>query len=203
MNFWGAIPFVRIIIPFCSGILLYLLAGFHFPEWVVYGTALLTIILHAALNRRILRIYRFAPYAGFVFQATLFISANHLCYSSYDLNHDDHYIQLMDESDLAVVKVTEPISEKEKTLKAEVRLVALHYDGSWTRCEGKAILYLKKDTKAYTVNYGDFLLIQNRLSEIPLPKNPDEFNYRKYLSCKEVFASAFLNETNWLLLPES
>lgn len=47
------------------------------------------------------------------------------------------------------------------------------------------ILYLKKDKKAEEVQHGDRLVFNVRAQTIQPPKNPEEFNYKRYLGIKK------------------
>ena len=56
------------------------------------------------------------------------------------------------------------------------------------------ILYLKKDKKAEEVQHGDRFCLNVRAQTIQPPKNPEEFNYKRYLGIKNSFTRICNNE---------
>jgi competence protein ComEC len=65
------------------------------------------------------------------------------------------------------------------------------------KVSGRLMLYLQKDSLAASVKYGDYLLIENNFQEISDPKNPGEFNYRRFLSYSNIFHQAYRTSGQW------
>ncbi|MCD4696616.1 MAG: ComEC family competence protein, partial [Bacteroidales bacterium] len=65
---------------------------------------------------------------------------------------------------------------------------------------GKIMVYFEKGENAEKLNYGDLIVLNGRISEIPSPRNPGEFNYQRYLSNKGIYHSVFLKSENWGLI---
>lgn len=201
MNSWGRHPFVRIIVPFIGGILMYVLYQIHFPAAIVFLVAGITLLLHILLRFQLIRNYRVAPFAGLCLQFTILVIANHFCFLKADVNHPTHYLHFIETGDYAVVKLDEPQSEKEKTQKATASLISFNVNNHWLPSCGSVILYFAKDSIAHLLQPGDYVLVRNKFLKISPPKNPDEFDYRKFLAYRQVYASAFLSSSDWRKLP--
>lgn len=197
MNSWGRYPFVRIIVPFIAGILIYVLFQIHFPAVIVFIVLGVALLLHIFLRFRLFGIYTYAPYAGLWMQFTILVTANHFCFVKSDINDPAHYLRSIDTGDYAIVKLTEPPAEKEKSLKATASFISFRVNNQWLPACGRVILYFPKDSNAHLLQPGDYILIANKLFPIAPPKNPGEFDYRKFLAYKQVYASTFLSNGDW------
>ena len=81
----------------------------------------------------------------------------------------------------SVVELKEDIVAKAKSYKCEVEVVAVKSGDKWQNNEGKATLYLAKDTLAELLTYGDKLLVNGKWNTIEVPSNPAQFNYKNFL----------------------
>lgn len=86
-----------------------------------------------------------------------------------------------------LARVLEPPEEREKTVK-----VLLELD------DGKAMAYFEKTDKALELSYGDLIGFKVPLEKVEPPKNPMEFDYRKYLERRGVAWSVYLKNGDWL-----
>ena len=85
-----------------------------------------------------------------------------------------------------LARVLEPPEVRDKTVKVLLELE-----------NGKAMTYLQKDDQVPTLSYGDIVAFQVPLEEVAPPKNPDEFDYRKYLERKGVRWTVYLKTGDW------
>lgn len=68
-------------------------------------------------------------------------------------------------------------------------------------CEGKTVLlYFPPDSTVASLRAGDELLISARISLPLAPKNPDEFDYRKYLLRKGISGTGYVATDHWKFL---
>lgn len=88
---------------------------------------------------------------------------------------------------IALAKVCEPPSEKDKTIK-----VLLDQRGL------KVMAYFEKSDEAMNLNYGDLLAFSAPVEAIPPPKNPEEFDYRQYLERRGVKGRVYLKQGEWI-----
>ena len=77
------------------------------------------------------------------------------------------------------------------------------YDSSWKPAQGKAILYLQKDSLASKLFFGDRLMVQAEFSAPEKALNPDGFDYAAYLKRQGVGATSYISSDNWQLAGQS
>jgi competence protein ComEC len=65
----------------------------------------------------------------------------------------------------------------------------------------KTIFYLEPDSAQALPVPGDTLAAFVRLSELPPPQNPGEFDYRAYMRHRYVFTSGFIRRAHYVVLP--
>ncbi|MBA3648432.1 MAG: ComEC family competence protein [Chitinophagales bacterium] len=198
---WKSFPFVRFLIPFIIGILAYVFGHLHISFIVLVLNYVLCIFLHLIYKNKKVRAYRNGWITGLGFQVCLFLSGNEIAFLSIDQNRPEHYTHFYDKGNAAIVRLLEPPIEKNKSFKVTAEVLSIGQGSYQHSTCGKAILYLQKDTAASKLYYGNILLIKNAFQAIPPPKNPDEFDYKKFLYFNNIYASAYLKKDNWKLLP--
>ncbi|MFI5134273.1 MAG: ComEC/Rec2 family competence protein [Chitinophagales bacterium] len=193
MNQWNQYPFVRILLAFVIGVLIQLITGFHFPEIAIFILALIVIVLLLFIFRSSEKLFHYGYWIGLLMQVLVLMLGNFLAYQSIDTNSPNHYTHFMKTGDHFLVRIVEPPIEKEKSYKAEVEIKAVADSGKVKPSCGHAIIYFKKDSASAKLRYGDELIMKNNFQLISPPKNPDEFDYKKYAAYKNIYATAFLN----------
>lgn len=113
---------------------------------------------------------------------------------SYRDNFAGRYV---DSARAFVVVLTDKPSEREHSYRvtANVREVLLP-----SKCRpviGRVLLYFSKDSNSAELQYGDKLLLRPVISKLDGPRNPHEFNYRKYLSFHQIYHRAFLQADDY------
>ncbi len=91
-------------------------------------------------------------------------------------------------------------AEKEKSVRAEVNILAFRQDSGWQNCTGNVVLYLHKNEAARQLRYGDRVLVKARLSAVAGPLNPGEFDYRQYLANRGISHRAYATAKDWVHL---
>jgi competence protein ComEC len=90
---------------------------------------------------------------------------------------------------------------KHVSLNTEIR--AINHDETWISTSGRTLLYLEKDSLSQKLRVGDVIVFSHRLSEISSKGNPEEFDYKKYLSYHFIYSSDFISGTDWSLIETS
>jgi len=122
---------------------------------------------------------------------------NFLAFHSIDADDPNHYTHFLESSDHFLVRIVEPPIEKQNSYKAEVEIKARADSGKVESTCGHAIIYFKKDSSSAKLRYGDELIVINNFQLIAPPKNPDEFDYRKYAAYQNIYATAFLKQDDY------
>ena len=95
---------------------------------------------------------------------------------------------------LFLARVYEPPSEKEKSVKVLLDLCGFRSGTAEFRVTGKVMAYLEKTEASLGLAYGDMLAFEASIEEVPLPKNPGEFDYRTYLRHLGVTGRIYLRQ---------
>lgn len=97
-----------------------------------------------------------------------------------------------------LARVLEPPEEREKTVKVLLALEGVRKDSGWRETSGRVMAYFQKDEAALHLAYGDLLGLSLPLEEVAPPKNPMEFDYRKYLERRGVAWTVYLKSGDWM-----
>jgi competence protein ComEC len=185
----GEIPFVRLLLPFISGILLAWYAPHYFN--VKLCVTLLSVSFTLLVISRIF--HQKFPYRQFRWflglQITVFVSMLALVLTSYpEAFKPLKKLNQLSPKTLCVQVSTEPIA------KADIlRFEANVWYADSLAIKDKLLIALKVgNEKSPPVAYGDVLLIPANYHEVEPPFNPGEFDYRWYLRSHGIQKQSFL-----------
>lgn len=201
LPFWKESPFVRILLPFMAGILLYLMV----PSANLLYMALATLILLAALllfgSRKDFFKLRFAVAGGLLLQLFLLCAAYLTCMLHQIQTSPFWYQHHAATGSFAIGRITAPPEPKEKTLKLTVEIVQLCDTAACVSTCGAALLYLQHHDQNKSLQQGDYILFKNKLQDIHKSGNPGSFDYAAYCAVHHIFQRAFLKADEWRKAP--
>lgn len=96
-----------------------------------------------------------------------------------------------------LARVFDPPVEKENSVKITLELLGQGTDEDVVVASGRVMAYFRKTESALNLGYGDLLAFFAPLEELSPPKNPDEFDYRKYLERRGIVKRAYLDGGDW------
>ncbi len=194
------IPLLRLLFPFVAGII----SVVYFKPNIYYllscfGFLLISyflIILIKKLNNSFKTRWVF----GVLLYLNMFLAG--ACLTSYQYKNTNKTTAQFTEStnQLLIGEIIEPVQIKENTIKAILAIKGVKSDKKWLKSDGKVIIYLQKDSLSNLLTIGDVLSFEPKLENVPPPKNPNEFDFRKYLSYHLIHQQAFLRSNNWQLV---
>ncbi len=191
-------PFFRLFLALVVGVLLFECLSFSWILPVLLVLSVLSIILHFLSNKKDNYKLRWLFGCGvFLFFASL---------SFYLSQSKAERLQTYDVERAAVYKaiVKKAPVEKPKSYMLEVENVALAYDSlHFQDTEGRLLLYVQKTDEAGSLRIGDELLFAATLKKPLGAKNPEAFDYSKYLKRKGIGATAYVNSSQWRLVKKS
>lgn len=192
-EFWK-IPFLRFILPFIAGIIL--ANNFDISLTLLYSLTLffvgLCFVYRPFLNHETSYTNRWI-FGAITTVAILFAGFSLTAYQS-------QYTSTILTGKNIIGDIVEPIKETEKSVKIELKVEEYEIDGVWHAEHPKILVYLEKDSIAKSLKYGDRLLLSGNLKSIANSGNPEEFDYKKYLSQKGIHFQAYQNSRQWLKL---
>ncbi len=200
MHQLNRIPLLRLLIPFIIGIVgvvylqpntynILIIFGICF---VVYITLLLIKSLNA--NFKLRWLYGTLLYTNFLLAGA--------CLTSLKYSSPNNSITANDDA-LLIGEIVEVPQVKEKTVKVILELKGIKQKEDWIASEGKVITYIQNDSSSTKLNVGNVISFEPKLEDVPAPKNPNEFDFRKYLSYHLIHQQAFLRSNNWSLVAKA
>ena len=193
---WKKAPFIRLLLPLIAGIILqwYL----QIPLQVIV-TALIFCTIAFLLFLLLPLAFRFKIQAlqGLIIQL-LFIALGAWLTWQKDIRHQDNwYGNYYKEGNYLIVRIDEPLVEKNKSFKADGYVETVIQDGKAIAAEGKLLLYFSKDSFKTNLAYGDKIIIHKNLQRIKNSGNPGAFNYQRYAAFQGIFHNVFLKNKDW------
>ncbi|MBP7809633.1 MAG: ComEC family competence protein [Bacteroidia bacterium] len=190
-------PFVRILIPFVSGILICVSYNLNVNVFYPLLISLLTVGVLYFGNRKTTSQQSKWLYI-FVSDVFLVLAGLHCCYL-YDVKNNaeyyGHYVNF--ESQTWVGEVKDLPVEKEKFYKVQMEVKALQ---NKQHLSGKVLVYLKKPFDVALLKPGNSLSISSIFNLAKPPLNPHEFNYKEFLERKNIYYQSFIDANEITLL---
>lgn len=201
---WKAAPFLRFLLPFNSGILI----QYYLQCKIVHvlAVSLFVFLSYTFLNKSAIHTkYKFRLLQGFLLNACMITLGMILTWHK-DIRHDRNWFgHQMDSASMLMVRLEEPLLQKNKSFKATASVIGLVEAPEKTApsVTGKVLLYFSPDTSLNAIDYGSALLIRNNLQTIKSAGNPGGFNYQQYASFQQLFHQVFLKPTDFVVLRNS
>lgn len=102
-----------------------------------------------------------------------------------------------------IATVAEPVSEKAKTIRTFLEFQFVGNSTNFKTTNGKALAYVQKDSAAALLEQGDMIVFKASLQDLKSPQNPNEFDYKKYLSYHKISQQVNIKSGRWKLLAKN
>jgi len=199
---WKEAPFLRIVIPFVTGILIQFY--FELPVWM-YGILTPVCAAYIAVFATLQVSFRFRHYwlAGLMINVLL-LCCGGIITCQKNTRHQNRVIpNLNSNTSTVLVTLEEPLVEKNKSFKAVASLCYLNKKGAFLYSEEKIIVYFQKDTSLTNISYNSFIAFSKPLQEINNTGNPGAFDYRRYCAMQHIYHQVYLKHGEYIILPET
>jgi competence protein ComEC len=194
------IPLVRLLLPFVIGILIaifYKLDSYYpFYALALFSVCYLTFLSVKKLNTS----HKFRWIFGLLIHINLLLTGYCLTITKTHQSSTTFNSSSNNKNQTIIGEIIEPPLSKTKTVKAVLKIKGVKNNNRWQNGQGKVVIYLKSDSASKLLSIGDVVSFEPKLEKIPPPKNPNEFDYRKYLSFHLIHQQAFLRSNNWQLV---
>lgn len=153
-------------------------------SWILIAVGFVVLIMAYLISNKFLK-----PQLYFTLISLLmlvFIGVGRVS-SSNTKNYKDHYTHHLKEKNTVVLSVKSILkpSAKYHKYEAEVQQVGA------IKTKGKLLLNIKKDSFNKILSVGQYLLSSADILEIDAPKNPYQFNYKKYLENRQIYTQIY------------
>jgi competence protein ComEC len=196
---WIPFTFVRTVFFLILGIL----TGIYAPDLipveycVIVLAALLLIYFIIFLVKQIFN--KSFLNAGYVALPIIFICGFlNLIYHA-EIRNVNHFLRSISSTTAYKVTLTKYAEEKDRSWKIEGEVISVRTD-QWRNAEGKVLLYFSKTDFLKPPEYGDVLLLKGAPKPVPSPANPGEFDYKKFLSFRNIYHQQFLKRNDVMVL---
>jgi competence protein ComEC len=196
--FWASVPFLRLLLPLVTGILIGFYNSPSLSAIFSIGTcSLLFFILSRFLS--IAKKYSTRWLTGICIHLLLVCIGILLIYTN-DIRHQPNWVgNYKDSSETFLITVQEPLTEKEKSYKTTGNTEAVLVNGQWKKLTGKLFVYFRKDSMPNNIQYGSQLIIHKNLQYISNSGNPGGFDYRQYCAFQNMYHQVFLQREDFQL----
>ena len=107
--------------------------------------------------------------------------------------HPSHHYKFVDEPISAFQgTIINSASERTDYFRYELAL-SFYVSDSAKKTDGTIYFYIRKDSLVKPFDYGTVLRVTGSFYPIPSPKNPNEFDYKKYLEHQNIYGHCFAN----------
>lgn len=191
---WAKFPFVRIIIFLIFGIWLGLLfQGYHLQAITIVFAALFAIIV--LVNRNPSQFIRFNYLYGLLISA-LFLCLGYISVWLHSSNLDEQNLIHYNEITEYIAEVRSNPEPKERSIKVLVEVESMRSLNGWRQANGRVLVYLEK-VDGRIPQLGDKLLISGQPNIVDGPKNPHEFDYKRYLENRYIYQTHWVKKESW------
>lgn len=200
MNPWGMLPFVRLIIPFILGIIsgIKIFLGIVFTNSILLGLLIFTFLI--IVFPGIFISYRSRWLFGTVAFVFLFLSGIKLTQTQSSKNNPYYFAQCNAKVDYYVADIKEPLSGKSKSYKTVLKLCYLMTNETWIPAKGNINTYFEKSVDTQGLHYGDRIIFKAYLNETKPPQNPNEFDYKTYLSLNDIYHQSYIRSAEFIVV---
>ena len=194
---WNKYPFLRLVAALALGIALReVWTSIRFDGRWFWGV-LLALIASLTVLHLTLKSYRYRWVHGVtVIGVFVYLGYGMACSEAVKLWPEDYNRLLQDGWCLA--RLDEPPTEREKTVKAVLRIVGFRNPCGMTTSAGKVMAYFQKTDAVVHLDYGDLVAFRIPVESVAPPMNPGEFDYKKYLERRGVTGTVYLKEGDWI-----
>ncbi len=197
---WKKAPFVRILLPFFAGIVIEYYNTIPI-FWTLFTGAFAIILFYIFHSIPLGFRYTFQWLQGLLLNVVLVTAGMVVVWQKDIKNNEEWYGQYYNDSTYLIVKINEPLIEKEKSYKAEGIVESIFENENERKVTGKVLLYFSKESAISVPTYGDKILIKGGLQQIKNTGNPGGFNYSRYMAFQQTYHQVFLKPNKFATLP--
>jgi competence protein ComEC len=110
----------------------------------------------------------------------------------------DHFQNSIDSVTSFQARIIQSPIEKERYYKMTAEVKAMRRNDKWQYCSGKLMLYIKKDKRSSSIEYGDELIISSDIRDVPPVRNPGEFDYKRFLAFHNIYRQCSADSIHWI-----
>lgn len=195
--FLNKTPFARFLLPFAAGITISILFDLNREvHWQLLLSYFVLLVLYLLLFKTGKTKFIF----GLTLHFFLFVLGVESCYLRKETNNTGHYSYSIQNKDQRYIGYISEIPQlKEKSIKCKIEILKQEVNDTFQNANGELLVYIEKTDSISRINYGDKIVFVGQPQLIAEAKNPYEFNYKKYLSFKNIFHQVYLKKSDYVI----
>ena len=146
------------------------------------------------------RTFRIAWIFGILANTALFTAAVFLVIWNTPSTKSDFYQNFRPGNNCIIASVSSSLIEKPKSYQVKLRVRCVVDSIGCHEASGLLLGYLEKDTLTERGRYGDLIAIRSDFSPIEGPKNPNQFDFRRYMSYQGIYESSYIKSEELIFL---
>lgn len=192
---WAKIPFVRIVLFFITGIWF----GLYFPghHLLIFGVVFCVFASLLLLRSRWPMLFVRMNYLYGLQISILFVGLGYITIWLHNAVNSNKNLTQFDDVQQYVVEVISNPEPRNKSTRLLVEVKEVHFGNGWQEADGRVLLYFRKNEDKRFPGIGNVLLISGTPELVKPPKNPYEFDYRRYLEHRGIYHTQWLGDENW------
>ena len=187
---WSSYPFLRFSLALILGIATNINSSLNINSktlFFVFGAIYLGLFFLQKKNFK----YTLRPILGLNALILIFLFGFEITNIRIEKKQENHITNIAQHGTAFKGFVVEEVKQTAKSYKTVLEINSFYNDSVWQQCSGKVLCYFEQDSN-FNLSYGDEIIINNRLNEVNEPKNPAEFNYKKYLAFHQIHFQTYL-----------
>ncbi len=194
---WNQMPMVRLLLPFMAGIGVYIASpALLLPALIILSVACVFLIWYG-LRSEVATVYRWRYMAGLSIVVAMLSLGYTVTWLQTDTNTAAHLSHVNVSATAYEGIVSEPPVLKEKTVNALIQITAISQDDTVQPCSGKVLASVQRNESSERLHYGDRVTFRGTVKAYDAPKNPDEFDYRRYQALHHIYHRVYLRDGSW------
>lgn len=193
MNHFSAFPFIRFTFYLIVGIVLY----YYIPTQNI--SILIWLLIFSVFCFGLLFIFRqrFKNHIilGIFGACILGLSGYLISFLRTESNNFQHYSHKAGKFEYFEVVVDNLVEEKEKSWKTIGEVKSVLVGNEILPVSGKILLYFDNNS-VEKPRYGDIFFVKGNPQKIASPKNPQEFDYQRYMNYQQIGFQQYLRQEN-------
>ncbi len=189
---FSAIPFLKLCLTLVLGIISSVFFNFNLNISVVLFTLFSLFIVHGIAHRYM----KLIPLFGLIYLIFIFTTGAFLATQQKQKAKS----RIFNQTESVIGKIAKTPKIYERFIKTNLNIEAIQIDKNIKRSSGCCLLMIEKDSSSLMLKKGDYIQFEPSFKEIESQKNPEVFNYKRYLFFHLITQQTFLKSKNWYKL---
>jgi len=195
--------FVRLVCPLALGIIAYVYWGLQIPfVKLIFPVSFLVLILLNS-TRSIRSSFNYTILYGLALNLGLLAFGNHLAVKSDSSLSPEYFGNHIEKTSYLTIQIEKPFVKKSKYYKSIAQVKNRFGDEIKVHKNQKLYINLKEVDETELPQYGDVLIIKNKLFEIEAPKNPGGFDYQRFSKLKKIYFQTYISPADYQVICNS